>query len=223
MRILVVAAHPDDETLGCGSTIAALVHAGHDVRVLVVADGETARPYAGEQDIVRREEQCVKACAHLGVQIAPEFLRLPDNCLDHFPVLRLARIIENRLNCVDVVFTHHLHDLNVDHRAVAEAVLVATRPMAGSVRQVYSFESLSSTEWSFESETFAPNVFVPVDLEKKLEAMLFYKDELRPFPHPRSRQAISALAQYRGAQAGFEAAEAFRLVRSRGLPCWLSE
>lgn len=218
MRILVIAAHADDEALGCGGTIARHAEAGDEVAVVFVADGVESRPAAGSGDLDRRQQAAMAATRCLGVRDT-RFHLLPDNQLDSVPLLRIARIVEDEIarHCPEVIYTHSAFDLNVDHRLLAEAVVVATRPAAGAgVRAVYGFEVLSSTEWAFSSAgTFRPQRFVDISaqLDRKCEALACYADEMRDFPHPRSEKAVRALAAYRGATAGVEAAEAFVVYR----------
>ena len=221
--ILVVVAHADDEALGCGGTMARHAAAGDAVHVAILADGVTARaakytPGLNLEEIESREAAARKACQILGAQ-EPHFFRLPDNRCDAVPLIEIAKIIEGIIVRVrpDTVLTHHAGDLNIDHRRVHEAVLTAARPLAGqTVRRIHCFEVLSSTEWSSPiSEPFRPQRFVDISktLDLKLAAVAAYDAEMRPFPHPRSAEAITSLARLRGATAGLQAAEAFTVVR----------
>ena len=227
MTTLVLVAHADDETLGCGATIARLTAAGQRVCVAVLGDGVTARYVdlpdrdAVHAEIDARWRMFVAACACLGAEAKAPAEWLPDNRFDTLPRLTLARAVEGVIAQVrpDQIYTHHAGDLNVDHRRVAEAVLTATRPGgAYAVREVYAFEVPSSTEWVFGAiePRFSPNVFVNVTstLARKLEAMSFYDTEVRPSPHPRSIEMLKARAAYWGAMAGFAAAEPLQLIRS---------
>jgi LmbE family N-acetylglucosaminyl deacetylase len=146
---------------------------------------------------------------------------LPDNRFDTLPLLKVVKIVEERIARLrpEVVYTHHGGDLNVDHQVTNRAVLTATRPMAGHpVRELYTFEVASSTEWAFQrlEPVFRPNVFVDVSrhLETKVRAMAAYQSESRAFPHPRSSEALVAAAARWGSVAGCAAAEAFELIRS---------
>ena len=208
MKVLVVAAHPDDEVLGCGGTMAGLAAAGHEVHVAIAGAG-------------RGPEQAVglaRAAAIMGAQVPVLGYDLfEDNEADGRPLLPLVRWVEARIADVgpEVVYTHHEGDLNVDHHAVARAVLTATRPGLSGVKEVYAFQVPSSTEWAFGVWTFDPNVFVDVTgtLGAKLEALRCYPGEMRAFPHPRSEECVRAYAAVWGSVAGVRAAEAFRLVR----------
>ena len=215
--ILVVAAHPDDEVLGCGGTMARHAAAGDDVHVLFLADGEGARDNAGTVD--KRMHGAREAAKVLGAH-EPEFLALPDNRLDSLDLLDVVRHVEEVLDRVrpSIVYTHHGGDLNIDHRISCQAVLTAYRPLPGHpVRAVYAFEVASSTEWSAPtaSNAFMPNRWIDVtaQMDIKRRALECYTSEMRPFPHPRSFEAVDALARWRGASAGLEAAEAFVTMR----------
>jgi LmbE family N-acetylglucosaminyl deacetylase len=149
------------------------------------------------------------------------FHGLPDNRFDSVPLLDVVKMVEQIIERwrPEAVYTHHGGDLNVDHRILSQAVLTATRPgQRNSVRDVYMFEIPSSTEWAFQqlSPAFRPNVFVDISatLDTKLKGMQEYESEVRKFPHPRSSEALRAIAQRWGSVAGCKAAEAFELVRS---------
>lgn len=222
--IAVVAAHPDDEVLGCGGTLARAAAEGRAVHVLLVADGETSRARSSEkiglpEMVAARKAAAEKACGVLACA-SVSFLDLPDNRLDGLELLALVQPIEAFLeqHRPSTVMTHHAGDVNIDHRVVHDAVITACRPQPRHpVKELLFFEIPSSTEWRppTSAETFHPNWFVDVSatLEVKLQALNAYQTELRPFPHPRSKEAVKALAQWRGATAGLRAAEAFVLGR----------
>lgn len=224
--VLVVAAHPADESLGCGGTIARHAAAGDSVHVLFIADGVTARsdtpraqPAADAASLQDRREACHRALALLGSE-RPAFLDLPDNRLDTIPLLDIVQAIEGyaREQSPTVVYTHHAGDLNVDHRLVCQAVVTAFRPLPGeTVRAIYGFEVASSTEWAYASTgaDFRPTRTVDISstLQKKLDALTCYASEMREFPHARSIAAVEALARWRGAAAGVDAGEAFMVIR----------
>jgi N-acetylglucosamine malate deacetylase 1 len=221
--VVIVAAHPDDEVLGCGGTAARLAAEGHAVHVLLMADGEGAR--TGKADAASREKVAARgaaarqAAAILGCA-SVELLTFADNRMDGVDLLDVVQAVEQFIarNRPALVLTHHSGDVNVDHRIVHEAVVVACRPQPGHpVRELLFFEVPSSTEWrpGDAASAFNPNWFVDVSatLEKKLAALSAYASELRAFPHPRSLAAVRSLAQWRGATAGVAAAEAFVLGR----------
>jgi LmbE family N-acetylglucosaminyl deacetylase len=220
--VLVVAAHPDDEILGCGATAARHVQEGCDVYFAILGEGITSRHGSRETAdaslLSRLHEHAHAAARKIGVKDV--FLhKLPDNRLDTIALLDVVKLVEDLVLKLKpkVIYTHHPGDLNVDHGVVHRAVLTATRPMAGQpVREIYAFEVPSSTEWAFGAlPPFQPNVFVDVaaTLETKIAAMACYETESRKFPHPRSPEALRAIATRWGSVVGCVAAEAFELVR----------
>jgi LmbE family N-acetylglucosaminyl deacetylase len=224
MKVLVIAAHPDDEVLGCGGTIARLVKEGHQVHIAILAEGITSR-YSRRENadsslLQNLHAKSREAATTLGVNDL-SLHGLPDNRMDTMPLLDVVKIVESLIEKISPVriYTHHGGDLNVDHAVVSRAVLTATRPLPGCpVRELYLFEIPSSTEWAFQQfeGTFLPNVFVDVGqtLETKVRAMACYESEVRAFPHPRSPEALRAVGQRWGSVAGCAAAEAFQLVRA---------
>jgi LmbE family N-acetylglucosaminyl deacetylase len=224
MKVLVVAAHPDDEVLGCGATMARLANEGHEVHIAIMGEGITSR-HVGRQeadaDQLARLHQHAHAAANKVKAKAVQLFKLPDNRLDTVPLLEVVKLVEDLVENLkpEVIYTHHPGDLNIDHGVVHRAVLTATRPMVGQpVRDIYAFEVPSSTEWAFQrvEPAFRPNVFMDVSatLETKIQAMGCYESEARKFPHPRSPEALRAIAARWGSVVGFQAAEAFELVRS---------
>lgn len=223
MTVLVVAAHPDDEVLGCGGTIARLSQEGHKVCVAILGEGITSR-YDKREKVDRRLIEDL----HANCQQVADLMNLkelflydfPDNRFDTLPLLDVVKVIEELVNRVQpqVIYTHYRGDLNIDHTITQRAVLTATRPIVGCpVKKIYEFEVPSSTEWSFSQfqSAFHPNVFVDITetLETKIEAMAIYKSETRPFPHPRSFDSIRNTARRWGSMVGIKASEAFVLVR----------
>jgi LmbE family N-acetylglucosaminyl deacetylase len=222
--VLVVAAHPDDEILGCGGTMARLTREGSDVRIAILAEGMSSRyPTRDGVDKVQLEhlhEDARKAADALGVKDVV-LCKLPDNRLDTVPLLEIVKRVEDLVGrfAPQVIYTHHPGDLNVDHGVVHRAVLTATRPTKGHcVREIYAFEVPSSTEWAFQQlePVFRPNVFVDIvdTLNAKIAALSCYDTEEREFPHPRSAKALQAIAARWGSVVGLQAAEAFELIRS---------
>jgi LmbE family N-acetylglucosaminyl deacetylase len=224
MKVLVVSAHPDDEVLGCGGTLARHVAAGDEVSVLFLSEGVSSRSTPGQQrdwtkEIAEREEFARRASAFLGFSIAG-FLRHPNLRMRGLPMLDLVKQVDAviRAEAPQVIYTHHAGDMNSDHGVAVEAVLTACRPVASlSVRAIYAFEVLSSTEWNSPAlaAPFAPTRYVDITafLERKIEAMACYDHEMRAMPHPRSPEAVRALACYRGVSIGVAAAEAFVVLR----------
>jgi N-acetylglucosamine malate deacetylase 1 len=220
VKILCVAAHPDDEALGCGGTLARHAAAGDEVHVCLVAEGLTSRQGGGDTAaLAELAATAQRANALLGVR-ATRLLGLPDNCLDALPRLEVIQRIEQVIAEVqpDIVYTHAAADLNIDHQIVHEAVLTACRPVPGqAVKRILCFEVPSSTEWrgAGSAQAFAPNWFVDISatLAAKRAALGEYAGEMRPWPHARSIAACEHLARWRGASVGVEAAEAFMLAR----------
>lgn len=211
-NILVVAAHPDDETLGCGGTIARHADFGDDIFVLFMTDGVGARNAGGE---VSRWECAEKATSILGTSILQGH-DFPDNEMDTVPFLSVVKRVEEvvRVFNPDIVYTHHSGDLNIDHRITCQAVMTACRPLPDSaVEAIYGFEVCSSTEWG---EPFTPNYYVSLaksHYESKMEALSAYGDEILDFPHARSKKAVAAQTRIRGCQVGVRRAEAFVVLR----------
>lgn len=224
-NVLVIVAHPDDEVLGCGGTIARLSKEGRSIDVAILGEGITSRYRKREQadpSLVRSlRERSREVAQILGCRNVFTF-DFPDNRFDTVPFLDIVKTVEDLVARVAPasIYTHHGGDLNVDHVFVHRAVLTAARPMKGtSVEEICAFETPSSTEWAFGQfrPPFRPNVFVDISttLDVKLRAMEMYQSELRPFPHPRAPEALSAIAQRWGTVSGWTAAEAFELIYSR--------
>lgn len=221
--ILVVAAHPDDEVLGCGGTIAKLAQT-RPVHILILGEGVSSRydqrQEADEADLASLREDANAVASMLGAE-SLILEGLPDNRFDELPLLDVIKRVERIVKSLKptVIYTHHPGDLNIDHLVTFRAVMTATRPTAACpVRDVYTFEVNSSTEWAFQQfePVFRANVFVNIatTLDVKVRAMARYESEARVFPHPRSEQALRAVAHRWGAVTNMPAAEAFHLVRS---------
>lgn len=216
--VLLVAAHTDDEALGCGGTIAKHVAQGDTVYAVFLADGVTSRPDAREQELAERNSAAKQAHKILGIKQS-FMLGFPDNRMDTVPLLDIVQKLERVVDDVQpqIVYTHHNGDLNIDHRITHQAVLTACRPVPGSsVREIYSFEVLSATEWNSPSApTFIPNVFVDISghLETKMNALDAYELEMREPPHSRTIVNVKRLAELRGSCVGVSAAEAMMAVR----------
>jgi LmbE family N-acetylglucosaminyl deacetylase len=223
MTTLVIAAHPDDEVLGCGGTIARMAETGEDVHIAILGEGLTSRfdrrEDADTQCMADLRDASQRAADLLGASSVRN-LSLPDNRFDTVPLLEVIKLIESLVEEYrpHTVFTQHGGDLNNDHTITFRATLTATRPMAGCpVKTVYAYEVASSTEWAFGRfhPRFEAQVFVDIQttLDRKIQAMQTYDSEARPFPHPRSPEALRAIATRRGSQVGMPAAEVFSLVR----------
>ena len=222
--ILVVVAHPDDEVFGCSGSMAKWIQAGDDVHVLILAEGATSRDKTSDRDARKSElSQLAKSAREAGDILGVKTVTLfdfPDNRMDSVDLLDVVKEVEQFILKLqpNVVVTHNGGDLNIDHQIVHQAVITACRPQPGHpVKRILSFEVPSSTEWQAPTaeNAFCPNWFEDISetMELKLKALCAYKLEMREWPHPRSLKAVEHLARWRGSSIGFEAAEAFMLVR----------
>ncbi len=218
---LVVAAHPDDDILGCGGVMARHVEQGDSVYVVFMADGVGSRGTTElhTPELKERQRAAEQAANIVGAE-KPLFLGLPDNCLDTVPLLQVIKPLESLIEELhpNIIYTHHGGDLNIDHRITHQAVLTACRPQPGCmVKQIYSFEVLSSTEWASThgGDFFIPQYYVDISnyLSIKIKALQAYDMEMRDYPHSRSISGVEALATYRGVSVGCKAAEAFSVER----------
>lgn len=221
VKLLVVAAHPDDEVLGCGGAIAKLSQE-NDVYTLILGEGATSRDMPEEekkQAVSQLRREAISANKKLNVKKV-FFEEFPDNKFDTVPLLDIIKVIERHIQKIkpEVIYTHHGGDLNIDHQITHRAVLTVARPVGdNSIKKILLYEILSCTEWSDldPCSSFMPNTYVGISetINMKLEAMRCYKSEIREYPHPRSLEGIKILAQKRGLEVGLKVAEAFCLVR----------
>lgn len=221
-KILVFAAHPDDELLGLGGTIRRLVNEGKEVHAVILAEGLTSRSKkrtdTAENELKDLQNDARNAAKIVGYT-SINFCNFPDNRMDSVDLLDVIKTVSQFVEKYepDTIFTHHYGDLNIDHRITCEAVLTACRPVGVyKVKRIYAFETPSSTEWNFKyTEAFHPNVYFDVTstIEAKIQGMDCYRTESTQSPHPRSAESLRALGQYRGSNVGFEMAEAFELLR----------
>ncbi len=221
-NILILAAHPDDEVLGCGGTIARYSAEGNFIHVAFLSDGVYSREDKKDikdKELSLRREAAKSALKVLGVQ-SISFNNFPDNQMDTIATIEVAKTIEDLIkkHKPNVIFTHHFGDVNVDHKKVHEATVVACRSQPNhSVKSILCFEVPSSTEWqlAYSGKTFKPNYFIDISkfLSKKIESLSKYEYEMRNWPHPRSIKAIDHLAHFRGSTIGVDAAEAFAVGR----------
>ncbi len=216
--VLIVAAHTDDEAIGCGGTIARHVAEGDIVYAIFITDGVSARLQTGQSELAKRNAAAECARKILGIR-KNFYFELPDNCLDSLPLIDVIQRLEPIVAKLkpNIIYTHHHGDLNIDHRITHQAVLTACRPLPGStVCEIYAFEVASSTDWAAPTaEPFLANYFVDVSahLATKLEALNAYQLEMRDAPHSRNIQHLKYLAYHRGHTVGIIAAEAFVTVR----------
>ena len=222
-KVLVIAAHPDDEILGCGGTIARHAAEGDDVHIFILSTGVVGRYPVEEVEKHRDEIDALRAAAEKAAEILgarpPVFGPLPDNRFASVDFDDVVQTMEGMVADVrpSIIYTHFEHDLNLDHNITYRAVITACRPVPeASVSAIYSFETVSSTEWrrGGPDMTFHPSLFVDIApyLEAKIEALQAYGSEMRTFPHPRSIENIQAMARSRGSAVGVEAAEAFAVI-----------
>ncbi len=224
-KILVVGAHPDDEILGCGGTIAKHVDSGDEVHVVILGEGLTSRdikrnPSKFSNEIANLDNAARKANKLLGVS-SLTLHDFPDNRINTVDQLDLVKVIENHVKEVQpsIVYTHHAGDVNLDHQCTHRAVVTACRPLPGqTIRTILFYEVVSSTEWQppGSAPTFTPNWFIDISkfVELKIQALEEYRSEMRDWPHPRSCKAVEHLMRWRGATIGVDAAEAFLLGRN---------
>ena len=216
--VLIVAAHADDEALGCGGTIARHVAEGDSVYLVLMADGVNSRTVASEADMEVRRSAAERAQKILGITEV-RYLGFPDNRMDSIPLLDIVQELESVVQRIapSVIYTHHHGDLNIDHRRTQEAVMTACRPQPGcSVKEIYGFEVLSSTEWATpQTEPFTPTLYVDISAQfpAKLAALEAYAEEMRSTPHSRSVEHVEVLARHRGYSIGVQVAEAFVVYR----------
>jgi LmbE family N-acetylglucosaminyl deacetylase len=218
-KTLVIAAHPDDDVLGCGGLIKKLTNSGESVRVIFIAEGTSCRfDNINEQvknEILFRSQCGINALKILGVD-EYNFYDYPCGRLDVEPIMDLGKVIEKEIINYKpkTILTHGQNDVHVDHKTIFQAVLQATRPVNNIVKNLLSFEILSSTEWRFV-DSFKPNFFVDITdtLDSKIDAMNCYTSEQPKPPHPRSDKIISSLASLRGSQSGTMFSEGFEVVR----------
>lgn len=225
-RIMVVAAHPDDELLGLGATMHKLINEqGVTAHVVILGEGITSRSDTRNTEKWKKvlEEHHANmnaAGSHIGFASIHSY-NFADNRFDSHALLDIVKVVEKEKEEFkpDIIFTHNAGDLNVDHRYTFQAVMTATRPMAGEdVKTIICFETQSATDWQYSRhpEQFYPNLYMEIsedDLQTKIDALAEYKFEIRDYPHPRSGKALRALAEYRGYTSGCLMAEAFEIVR----------
>ena len=215
--VVVIAAHPDDEILGCGGTVALHTRRGDRVTSVIACEGESLRYGPGG---VGQAEHTRRAAAELGVEdVRP--LGFADQRLDTVPLTDIITPLERVIHEVRprIVYCQWGGDINRDHELLFKAALVATRPTEESLATVYAFDTASSTEWGFP-RSFVPDTWVEISktLDRKIAAMACYESEVRQYPHPRSLEALRNRARAWGNQHCMDAAEVFMTVR-RTLRC----
>ncbi len=217
MNVLVIAPHPDDEILGTGGTIAKRAAQGHDVYVCIVTKG--CEPLFHEKYVEKGRSECRKADEYLGVK-ETIFLDFPAVMLEEVPRYELNDGILGVIQRIkpEEVYVPHRGDMQIDHKIVVDAAMVALRPKySHKVKRIYAYETLSETGWDIPNvmNEFIPTVYEDISdtINKKIEAMNIFQSQLASFPSARSIGAIEALARFRGSTVTLEAAEAFGIVR----------
>jgi LmbE family N-acetylglucosaminyl deacetylase len=226
-KIMVVVAHPDDELLGLGATMNRLIQtAGVTTHVVILGEGITSRSETRDTEKWKAELAIHRGNIHDAQQAigyhSVSIYDFPDNRFDTVALLDIIKVVEKEKEqfLPDVIFTHHGGDVNIDHQRTFDAVITACRPMAHErVRTIITFETPSGTEWRAPSDPrhFLPNLFIEVseeNLQAKITGMESYTFEKKPFPHPRSPEALKIQAQRWGVANGVHYAEAFQLIRS---------
>ena len=210
-QILVIAAHPDDELLGCGGTLALHAQQGDEITALIACEGESLRYGAGACGMSDHTRQ---ACRTLGISKVRE-LSFPDQRLDQLTLTDLITPLERTIRELrpSVIYCQYGGDINRDHELLFKATLVATRPTEDYIGAVYAFDTASSTEWAYPC-TFVPDTWIDISatLDTKLAAMACYRTEVRTYPHPRSLEALRFRAKAWGNRCCLDAAEVFMTV-----------
>lgn len=210
-KVLVLAAHPDDETLGCGATIHRLSNEGHEIQLLTFTDGEGARGVTDKN----RNTKLDDVSNILGIQ-KHSSANFPDNAMDSVPLIDLCKFIEQEVDYTpDIIFTHHIGDLNVDHQLVAKATYTAFRPQLGNTHNIYSYYVPSSTDYNPVSN-FNAGTYYSVDrnnVDAKMSALRVYDAEMRGYPHTRSYENVLNLMKVWGSEVGLQYAEKFINIR----------
>ena len=219
-KILIVVAHPDDEILGFGGTGALAINRGEKVIPLILCGNVEERKLKPSEENLRSDMLNASKSLGFSEPIRGTFPNIKINTIPHIDLVRFIEnyILEFRPNRI---FTHHPSDLNDDHKQISNACMVASRIFQRNneispINGIYFMEILSSTEWSFnvENKIFSPNIFIDIknSIKDKIAALRIYRDVMRPVPHPRSEEVISALSRFRGTQSGYEYAESFQQV-----------
>ena len=218
-RILIVVAHTDDESFGCGGLIKKFSKKGYNIGAISFTNGISSRKKHFKKDIINRKKYSIKASKILGFKWLKQY-DYPDNQLDKISLLEIVKLVEKHKKefLPDIVITHNFYDLNIDHRIIAEATLTAFRPEPNSkCSEILTFETPSATDFRMlkRSNNFIPNLFVNIDnfINFKIAAIKIYKNEFKKKPHSRSLDGIRNLSKIRGNQSGMKYAEAYEIIR----------
>jgi len=214
MKILILAAHPDDEVLGCGGSIVKWSREGHEVYVHILSEGTTAQYDSSKIVVKRNNAELVKDILRIKKYYFSDY---PDAKLDTIPLLELTKTISKVVEEVqpEILISHHYGDINQDHKRVFEAAAIIARPQPNNpIKRFMSYEVPSSSEWgkmAYRQCAFNPNCFIDItnSIDLKLRAIETYNIELRPFPHPRSIEGIKNLSSIRGQNVGIKYCEGY--------------
>ena len=216
--VAAIMAHPDDEVLGCGGSLARLSRSGASVHIFILATGLTSRGPADNASLLELKDQARSAADRLGATTI-DFADFPDNAMDSVKLLDIVKQVESFLTKTepDLIFTHHNGDINIDHDLTQRAVMTATRALPGSKPfDVLACEVLSSTEFGPANKRLQPHLYMRLtedDVKAAIDALVCYEGEIRDWPHPRSAKALEHQLRLRGAECGAEAAEVFEVLR----------
>lgn len=212
-NILVLAAHPDDETLGCGGTIRRLHEEGNYIKLITFTDGESSRDKLNPEN---RNKKLEKVCEILGID---EYIfgNFPDNSMDTISLLEICKFIENETKDFnpEIIFTHFQDDLNIDHQLISRATQIVFRPQNFEPQKILSYYVPSASDYNFNSQ-FDGNIFYQINenqLKAKIDSLEIYEGEMRKFPHSRSFENITNLSKVWGSNVGCMLAEKFKNVR----------
>ena len=216
--VAAIMAHPDDEVLGCGGSLARLSRSGASVHIFILATGLTSRGPADNASLLALKDQARSAADRLGATTI-DFADFPDNAMDSVKLLDIVKQVESFLTKIepDLIFTHHNGDINIDHDLTQRAVMTATRALPGSKPfDVLACEVLSSTEFGPANKRLQPHLYMRLtedDVKAAIDALVCYEGEIRDWPHPRSAKALEHQLRLRGAECGAEAAEVFEVLK----------
>lgn len=216
-KFMVIAAHPDDEILGCGATVARFIEDGWQGKTIILSQGGLSRGEEFRFQLEEVKKNAIDANKTIGITNL-DFLDFPDNQFDSISLLEIIKQLQPKINNEpSIIFTHHYDDLNIDHRRTFEAVMTIFRPQGGQNPKIFSFFIPSSSDWvdGAHFKHFEPNFFVDVHttIHKKLDALKYYKTEMKPYPHSRSIDSLKIFSQYWGNRVGLEYVEPFYFVR----------
>lgn len=218
-KIMIIAAHPDDELLGCGGTVAKLIEEGYSAKTVILGRGMLARGKEHEKHLEKHMENSKNANKEIGIDEI-EIYDFPDNSFDTIPLLEIIKVVEKEITHYqpDIIFTHHGNDLNIDHRKTFEAVMTACRPQPGVINpKIYTFFIPSSTDWidGDSLNSFVPNTYIDIEkqIDKKIKALSYYDTEMKEYPHSRSLESLKIFSKYWGNRVGMNYVEPLKLIR----------